>query len=471
MIGIIMTLASAAVLGVVAWVTWLAATATDLVPAVQGPDAPTDDVPDMVTVHTGNNLGTFFLGLLCFALLLLVLYLAFQTRRYYKLRYALDRNAITVDLGDSKQVIPLANIRHVVPAETVLNQMRNRVYSGTGEAENATPGGAVNTSYPRQQPADETVESGGVLQTETVEVEVAQVEEEELSHQMTQTAAADSDLDEVEPVDVVQAEFVEISEAPAADGGRSPEIEEGQVTELEPEEVKALAVTFDETAENERGQTSSEQSKRQEVPDSFARGSVNFSVKTQSFGHWPGFYTNRAQVASIGAVQFYSTQPFEKTLLVRTDYQTYAISPQNRQQFITEFNLRRRLGAIEPVEEGIVQGSFLTHPLWHDKIGRSLIAAGVILNLLLYFLLLWRFDDINPILRIHFNKLGQVDRAGDKSELMFLPFIGLMAVVVNSIFGAIIQPKERVPAYLLYAGAILVQILTGIAVLVILAVS
>lgn len=479
LIGIGLTAAVAILFGLSVWLTWLAATAVQ-VQVTQIEDTTPDTPPDLVTVPTGTNLGTFFLALLSCGLLVAVFYLAYQTRRYFALRYSLDRNAITVDLGDRKQLIPLANIRHVVPAETVLTQMKERVLN-QDEDKPEPKNVSSRVAYPRQQPFStirpETTEANPAEQVEPLETEIAQDEMDDRgrSYRLTQTAAADASLEHLEPIEVVQAEYVEVEIGKDYFDPDEPDSEEAEITEIEAEtiEVRALSMNLNATRNREEGQgkTAEEPVSDKTQPDPFEMGSVNFTVKPGLFNSWPGFYLNRSNVATLGPVQFYSTQPLAKTLLIRTTQQTYAISPRDRQQFVTEFNLRRRLGAIEPVEEGIIKGQFLSHPLWHDRLGRSIIFVGVLLNLLLFAFLIWRFNDLPLTLRIHFNKLGEVDRIGDRGELMLLPFIGLLAVVGNNVLGAILHPKERIVAYLLYGSAVLVQCLTAIALLVIMALS
>ncbi len=484
-IGIILTALALVLLGLAIWLTWQSATATEVQQAITSEDAPTDQ-PELVLVQVGANLGTFGLGLLSVGLLGLVLWLAYQTRRFFALRYSLDRNAIRVDMGDRQAVIPLANIRYVVSAQDVLNQMRQKVYGGSEAGQDSVSTGPMARAYPRRA-EEASTKSDPALEG------VAVQDEKNPSYQLTQTAAADSSLEYLEKIEIEPAQFVEI-EAPAMDDRPGQqwskaeseetdelavaEIEEGQIVEIEPARLRTLAVNFDERPANPQDQPDAQDFKRdrparpgEEEPDFVATGSVNFGVKRPLFGGWPGFHLNQAQVASLGPVQFYSTRPLAETLLIRTQTETYALSPRDSTQFITEYKLRRRLGATTPSQEGIVPGAFLNHPLWHDRLGRGLILAGVLLNLVLWFILLWRYDDLPITLRIHFNKLGQVDRLGDKGELMFLPFIGLLAVVGNSLLGAFLHPKERIPAYLLYGGAILIQFLAAIAVFVILAVS
>lgn len=477
-IGLALTAGAALLLALAAWFTWRAATATEIVQAVQSEDSP--DPPELVTIPAGNNLNTFLLGLLVFGLLLVVLYLAYQTRRFFALRYSLDRNAVTITTGDRRQVIPLANIRHVLPARTVLGQTAPK------KDEPAAPPPPPSSSppasdtparaYPRTRTmstleenaleAEPDLKEAEVIEAEVKETEVAQSEPANPSYQLTQTAAADSSLDHLEDIDVIQADFVEIQDPLAGDTVASPVATPSET--LKPEDMRAIAVNFD-NGEQDSGPQSTAEPER--PAEEVVTTTASLQVKKRPFSSWPGFYTHQAQLPVLGPVQFYATQPLADCLLVRTDTLTYAISPRDQQQFISEYKLRRRLGAIEPVQETVLKGKFLSHPLWHDRLGRTLIALAVIFNLLLYIFLLARFNDVSPILRIHFNKFGQVDRTGERGELLLLPFIGLLALAGNTLLGAFVHLRERIPAYLLYASAILIQALTAIAVVVILLVS
>jgi hypothetical protein len=469
LIGIIFTGLAAIVFGLTVWLTWQAATGTEIVEAVQSPDVSPDTPPELLTIPSGNNLGTFWMALLCFVLLLVLIYLAYQTRKFFALRYSLDRNAIRVNLGDSKQVIPLANVRYLLPAEVVLARAKEHATDAAGLGARR----AAASSAPKTEPA-----SPAGLEPEMVEVEVESPDPTERPYQLTQTAAADSDLDHLglDKFEVETAEFVEIPDAEPLTGPPRAEEFEGQTgRELSPREFRALAIDFEET-DSAGPDDQAEDSPESPLPGqsetvTTAREVVSGQASRQPFSSWPGFYMDRFKIPALGVIQFYSTRQLEGTLLIRTDRQTYAISPRDRQQFITEFNLRKRLGAIEPVQEGLIKGALLSHPLWHDKLGRGLILAGVLLNMAIYFLLLLKFNDLPDILRIHFNKVGQVDRLGDRGELMLLPFIGLVTVVANSIGGALLQLKETIPAYLLYAAGGVMQFLVGTALLVILIVS
>jgi hypothetical protein len=425
-VGIVLTVLALAAFGVVLWLTFSAALETSDSEEISSP---------------GANLGTFGLVLACCGLALIIAFLVYRTWRFYQIHYYLDRNAITVELGGKKQIIPLANVRYVVPAEKLLDQLRQDAYgedaptdpqerddgvkfrtfsqprARVATAERTETTSAADSSFDDfDSPA---IVEGEVIEAETVEAEVTEV------------------------IDAVEVEVEVIEGSPAADSGSAPEVVEGAETQASPAEPEPVKTA-----------------KAPDVP-----GHVAFNVKTRPLTSWPGFYTNQGWLASIGEVQFYSTQPFAKTLLVSTTNTTYAISPVDFKQFMIEYRLRRNLGAIEDVEEEVVKGRFLSHPLWKDWLGRGLILAGVLANLALFAFILWRFQDLPPIVRLHYNKFGVVDRLESASAILWLPGLGLLSAIVNSVLGALIHPRERVPALLLYGSILAVQLMVWIAAL------
>lgn len=435
-IGIALTVLALAAFGFVLWLTLSAALQTS------------EENPSL-----GANLGTFGLALATCGLALVVALLAYRTWRFFQMHYYLDRNAIKIELGGKKQLIPLANVRYVMPAEALLDRLRQETYG-----EDAPP--------PAGQ-RDDGVKVRTYSQPRTSTVTAERVET---------TSAADSSIDEIGEVEIIQGEVVEEAEAVEAEIIEARVIEEPEVVEAEVLEGMSAADSGDnpevynlaatrETTEDDPS-PKSEPKKEPSIPQYVA-----FKVKTRPLTNWPGFYTNQGWLASLGEIQFYSTQPFAKTLLVGTTDTTYAISPADAKQFMVEYRLRRNLGAIEAVEEEVVRGKFLSHPLWHDWLGRGLILAGVVANLALFAFLLWRFADLPPIVRLHYNKFGVVDRLESASAILWLPGLGLATAIINSILGALLHPRERVPALLLYGSIIAVQLMVWIAALGIIATS
>lgn len=424
-IGIVLTVLALAAFGVVLWLTLSAA----LQPGSED------------NLNPGANLGTFGLILADCAIALVVALLAYRTWRFFRLHYYLDRNAIQIELGGKKQIIPLANVRYVLPADALLDRLRQETYGEDAPPEAAgqrDDGVKVRT---HSQPRTRTTTAERVETTSAADSSVDEITDAEIIEaEVIEDEEVESRVIEAE---VVDADFFEAS--PAADSGDNEEVYNLSATEEIPEPEK-------------KPEDELKKEKERDIPQYVA-----FKVKTRPLTSWPGFYTNHGWLASLGEVRFYSTQPFAKTLLVRTNDTTYAISPSDSKQFMIEYRLRRNLGAIEAVEEEVVKGKFLSHPLWHDWLGRGLILLGVLANLALFAFLLWRFSDLPPIMRLHYNKFGVVDRLEAASAILWLPGLGLAAAVGNSVLGALIHMRERVPALLLYGSIIAVQLMTWIA--------
>jgi hypothetical protein len=100
-----------------------------------------------------------------------------------------------------------------------------------------------------------------------------------------------------------------------------------------------------------------------------------------------------------------------------------------------------------------------------DRLVHVLLALGLLLNLALFAYVGWRYRALPESLPLHFDILGQPDRLGVRSEIFKLPAIGLLLLVLNSLFGLAIQRWEKLGAYLLLGVTIVVQVLFWLAAL------
>jgi uncharacterized membrane protein len=60
---------------------------------------------------------------------------------------------------------------------------------------------------------------------------------------------------------------------------------------------------------------------------------------------------------------------------------------------------------------------------------------------------------------MHYDVTGAVDRISPRQDVFVLPVIGLIILVVNGIFGALLYRRERIATYMAWSGAVLVQVL------------
>jgi hypothetical protein len=107
----------------------------------------------------------------------------------------------------------------------------------------------------------------------------------------------------------------------------------------------------------------------------------------------------------------------------------------------------------------------VTRVIGPDRLVHILLALGLLLNLALFAYISWRYRALPESLPLHFDVLGQPDRFGVRREIFKLPAIGLLSLVLNSLFGLVIYRWEKPGAYLLLGVPSVVQALFGLAAL------
>jgi len=155
---------------------------------------------------------------------------------------------------------------------------------------------------------------------------------------------------------------------------------------------------------------------------------------------WPGCLVGRGQIEGIGRTLFYATEPGAKQLLVITSTLAYGISPSDADGFLDAFEIRQQMGPIQLLPYEHRQPGFVHWPVWRDRLAHLLLALGAGANLILFAYHCWRCPA--------------------QAEMFRLPASGLVALMVNSSLGILIHARQRVGAYLLWGGAVVVQLLS-----------
>jgi hypothetical protein len=162
--------------------------------------------------------------------------------------------------------------------------------------------------------------------------------------------------------------------------------------------------------------------------------------------NWPGYLAGPGQIEGIGRTLFYATEPVARQLLVVTPSLAYSISPADPDGFLDAFEIRKHMGPIQLLSYEHRQLGFLSWPIWRDRLAHLLLALGLGVNLFLFAYLCWHYPALS------------------RADMFRLPAIGLTALIVNSSFGILIHSQQRVGAYLLWGGAVVVQLLSWLAV-------
>jgi len=174
---------------------------------------------------------------------------------------------------------------------------------------------------------------------------------------------------------------------------------------------------------------------------------------------WPGCVIGQGTVQGIGLTLFYAVTPPSQQAIVVTPTLAYGISPADMDTLVQVFHASRELGPSVPVEQQSVQAPFVRWRIWHDRAAHGVLLGSVVLCALLFAMFCFRYPDLPALLPMHYDVLGRVDRIAPRSEVAVLPAIALMTWTVNGILGAVWYRRERMVSYLVWGGALIVQLL------------
>ncbi|HUX76701.1 MAG TPA: PH domain-containing protein [Anaerolineae bacterium] len=176
-------------------------------------------------------------------------------------------------------------------------------------------------------------------------------------------------------------------------------------------------------------------------------------------GMWPGHCVGYGEVPGAGPALFYATVPPRYQIYIVTPGLTYGISPANAEGFLESLHKRLQMGPTQIVEQFSSLPGILNWAIWQDRVGLALLAVGFLAILALTGFLCFQFPALSRLVPLHFDAAGNADRLGSRGQIFFIPLIGLLALLLNGTLGAIAYRRERVASYLLWGGAVLVQVL------------
>jgi len=174
---------------------------------------------------------------------------------------------------------------------------------------------------------------------------------------------------------------------------------------------------------------------------------------------WPGCAIGQGTVRGIGLTLFYGVTPPSQQAIVVTPTLAYGISPADMDTFEQVFRASRELGPSVAVEQQSVQAPFVRWRIWHDRVAQGVLLGNVVICAVLFAIFCFRYPHLPVLLPMHYDVLGRVDRIAPRSEVAMLPAIALMTWTVNGILGAVWYRRERMMSYLVWGGALIVQLL------------
>ena len=181
--------------------------------------------------------------------------------------------------------------------------------------------------------------------------------------------------------------------------------------------------------------------------------------------HWPCPHRRRYYCDGAGIVNAYASRPLAEQIILVTPEESYGISPLDPDGFIAALQERYALGVARPLRAELQRPPLWTWRLWRDRSALLLIGRiGLVGVLVMFGVFCFRLPVLSSDLPLHFDVNGLPDRIAPKSGLIALPAIGLLAWVINLVAGVVVYRRvQRHGAYLLWAGAVVVQVIAGLA--------
>lgn len=187
-------------------------------------------------------------------------------------------------------------------------------------------------------------------------------------------------------------------------------------------------------------------------------GPIHFSG-----GKWPGHCVGFGQVPIPGGdptpAMFYGTVSPEWQIYIATPGLVYGIFPAQRDDFLESLKKRMEMGPTQVVEQVTHRPGFLSWAIWRDRLALGLLGVGILAIFVLIGLLTAMYPSLDPLIPLHFDAAGNPDRYGSRVQVFIMPLIGLLTMLLNGVLGGFAYRRERMISYLLWGGAVLVQIL------------
>jgi hypothetical protein len=174
---------------------------------------------------------------------------------------------------------------------------------------------------------------------------------------------------------------------------------------------------------------------------------------------WPGLVVGQGYVDGIGLTLFYGVEPPEKQAIVVTPTLSYGLSVPDMDGFLEVLTTCQELGPSVEVRQQSEQSAYTRWDIWRDRFAQGVLLGGLVLNLALFGLLLFRYPWLPNLLPLHYDVTGAVDRIAPRREVFALPVIGLITLAANGFLGVLLYRRERVASYMAWSGAAVVQLL------------
>jgi hypothetical protein len=187
--------------------------------------------------------------------------------------------------------------------------------------------------------------------------------------------------------------------------------------------------------------------------------SEQMSRPNTALGRSMGCWWRRLRLPNGKLVYMRTSLPLAQSIALITPSCAYVISPRQPRSFVEGWQARRPLGPTQIWREEEQRSWILGLPIWTDRVAWALVAGAVMMALVSFGYLASIYDHLPAEVPLHFDSFGQPDRSGPPSEVLHLPLVALGLLAADLGLGFVLYRNERMAAYLMWGGGLLLQLL------------
>jgi hypothetical protein len=185
---------------------------------------------------------------------------------------------------------------------------------------------------------------------------------------------------------------------------------------------------------------------------------------------WPGINVGSARVRGLGRLRFFATSTDQSLLtLITVEHGGVVISARDPNEFRTALiDSVERFGDVSADEAQTWQSRGPTEAPWTaiaDGWLPATVALGTLALLVVLGSICMQYDGLPDQIPLHFDVGGQPNQIASKSDLLRLPWLGLLVLVVNWALGIFVHPRERLLARVLWLTGVVVQFILFVGIL------
>jgi|APCry1669188970_1035186.scaffolds.fasta_scaffold38542_1 Bacterial PH domain len=180
-----------------------------------------------------------------------------------------------------------------------------------------------------------------------------------------------------------------------------------------------------------------------------------------------GYYYGSVHLPDGRVIQRFTTLPLVQSLILHTTGGSFAISPENLENFVLELEQRRRIGVIQQIPSGTESGRLFSYAFWEDRVVWASLLAAMGLSLLLVGWLAAIYSGLPAMIDLRADAAGMASTLRPRHQILFLPLASIAILLINSGFGMSLYSRTPAGARLLQVASALVQILFAVAILTI----